>query len=107
MYHTYMYLLPLCFCSSPEWNLVSQKQRDKLRMAIADDGEFWMPWSVFWGFFSKITVCSMSPDYDNDGKPDGLSKYCQQCVIPLKHYLTKFIFQGGFPALICHKTEIF
>ena len=37
-------------------------------------GEFWMTLTDFWNYFNMITVCNFTPDVNEDGKTDGLSK---------------------------------
>ena len=34
------------------------------------DGEFWMEFGDFCQQFEEASVCTLGPDYDNDGKVD-------------------------------------
>ncbi|XP_064614141.1 LOW QUALITY PROTEIN: calpain-2 catalytic subunit-like [Liolophura sinensis] len=37
-----------------------------------DDGEFWMSLDDFFVYFSQASICSITPDFDMDGRKDGL-----------------------------------
>ncbi|XP_022303003.2 calpain-1 catalytic subunit-like isoform X1 [Crassostrea virginica] len=40
-----------------------------------DDGEFYISLDYVLYFFSSLTICNITPDFDRDGSPDSL-KYC-------------------------------
>ena len=39
-----------------------------------DDGEFYCSLDDFMKFFSAVTICSLTPDFDSDGTADSLSE---------------------------------
>ncbi len=41
---------------------------------MKNDGEFWMSMKDFQEHFYKIYICNFTPDINEDGKTDGLSK---------------------------------
>ncbi|XP_035255704.1 calpain 2, (m/II) large subunit a [Anguilla anguilla] len=45
--------------SSSEWNSVDQSQRDNLKK---DDGEFWMAFTDFMRHYSRLEICTLTPD---------------------------------------------
>lgn len=45
--------------SSSEWNAVSPSERDNVK---AEDGEFWMSFSDFVRHYSRIEICTLTPD---------------------------------------------
>uniref|UniRef100_A0A673SYH7 Calpain catalytic domain-containing protein n=1 Tax=Suricata suricatta TaxID=37032 RepID=A0A673SYH7_SURSU len=47
--------------SAPEWNLIDPRQKEELDKR-AEDGEFWMSFSDFLRQFSRLEICSLSPD---------------------------------------------
>ncbi|XP_041960988.1 calpain-2 catalytic subunit-like isoform X1 [Alosa sapidissima] len=47
--------------SSSEWQLISDADRERLRLK-AEDGEFWMAFSDFLEQFSVVEVCNLTPD---------------------------------------------
>lgn len=55
---------------SREWGTVPE---GAVPVANIDDGEFWMSLKDFIVYFSGITVCSLIPDFDLDGRPDSLN----------------------------------
>ncbi|KAL4222080.1 peptidase C2 [Mactra antiquata] len=57
---------------SAEWDTVDSSN---IPHANADDGEFYMSLQNFIKYFSGVTVCSMIPDFDQDGCKDSLN-YC-------------------------------
>lgn len=63
--------MPICTYSSREWGTVPE---GAVPVANIDDGEFWMSLKDFIVYFSGITVCSLIPDFDLDGRPDSLSE---------------------------------
>ncbi|PKU40504.1 hypothetical protein llap_9190 [Limosa lapponica baueri] len=47
--------------NAPEWNYVDPKQRQALDKQV-DDGEFWMAFSDFQRQFTRLEICSLTPD---------------------------------------------
>ncbi|XP_040307900.1 calpain-8-like [Herpailurus yagouaroundi] len=47
--------------SAPEWNHIDPRRREELDKR-AEDGEFWMSFSDFSRQFSRLQICSLSPD---------------------------------------------
>ncbi|KAK7100685.1 calpain-9-like [Littorina saxatilis] len=54
---------------SREWEGVSNSK--ELR-TVNDEGEFWICLKDFMHYFYHTTVCSLTPDFDQDGVPDSL-----------------------------------
>ncbi|KAK7100681.1 calpain-5-like isoform X2 [Littorina saxatilis] len=54
---------------SREWEDVSIGEVPR---AVKDEGEFWICLDDFMRYFRKPTVCSLTPDFDQDGVPDSL-----------------------------------
>ena len=40
----------------------------------ASDGEFWITIQDFVKHYYTVHICNFTPDFDNDGQPDGLGK---------------------------------
>uniref|UniRef100_A0A8W8MAY6 Calpain catalytic domain-containing protein n=1 Tax=Magallana gigas TaxID=29159 RepID=A0A8W8MAY6_MAGGI len=55
---------------SPEW----QSIQSIIEGPNKDDGEFYISLEHFLQFFSTLTICSITPDFDSDGSSDSLSK---------------------------------
>ena len=64
---------------SAEWNEVGSDVKDRLNIQGREDGEFWMTLQDYMTYFSDTHMCNFTPDFDKDGKEDGLS----QCLIRL------------------------
>uniref|UniRef100_A0ABI7WLG4 Calpain catalytic domain-containing protein n=1 Tax=Felis catus TaxID=9685 RepID=A0ABI7WLG4_FELCA len=47
--------------SAPEWNHIDPRRKEELDKR-AEDGEFWMSFSDFSRQFSRLQICSLSPD---------------------------------------------
>ncbi|XP_053515488.1 calpain-8 isoform X3 [Artibeus jamaicensis] len=47
--------------NAPEWNYIDPRQKEELDKK-AEDGEFWMSFSDFLRQFSRLEICSPSPD---------------------------------------------
>ena len=45
-----------------------------------EDGEFYISLDDVLSFFSSLTICNITPDFDRDGSPDSLSKYHERLV---------------------------
>ncbi|XP_068186420.1 calpain-5-like isoform X2 [Antennarius striatus] len=45
--------------SSEEWSKVGDMERDNLGITVADDGEFWMPFTDWCKFFTDVDVCRL------------------------------------------------
>ena len=41
-----------------------------LGVALEADGEFWMNYSDFCKFFTRVYICTQGPDFDHDGLVD-------------------------------------
>ncbi|XP_063048098.1 calpain-2 catalytic subunit-like, partial [Engraulis encrasicolus] len=53
---------------SKEWSTISDEDRAKLKHA-SEDGEFWMSYSDFKQYFSRLDICNLTPDeLDTDEK---------------------------------------
>eukprot|EP00794_Sanderia_malayensis_P020343 gene20343-22346_t len=55
--------------SSPEWKLLSNKDKKKMGLMFDHDGEFWITVEDFVANFTKLEICMLSPD--NCGHVDG------------------------------------
>ncbi|KAL8596286.1 hypothetical protein ACOMHN_021325 [Nucella lapillus] len=57
--------------TSPEWSMVSERQKHELGLKKDDDGEFWMSFQDFTQQFQKLEVCNLGPDsMDEDNLSD-------------------------------------
>jgi len=56
---------------SPIWRLVSEEDKKNLGIINKPDGEWWMPYDEFVHYFSTLSICTLGPDYDQDGKVTG------------------------------------
>ncbi|XP_061185731.1 calpain clp-1-like [Saccostrea echinata] len=57
---------------SREWQSLP---KDIIDAPNKDDGEFYISLDHFLNFFSTLTICNITPDFDSDGSSDSL-KYC-------------------------------
>jgi len=48
--------------SSPQWNSVSQSEREEMGLTFGDDGEFWMSYNDFIANYQKVEICNLGPD---------------------------------------------
>ena len=62
---------------SPKWDLVSNSVKSGLGVSQKVDGEFWMNFKDFCQYFTRVYICTLGPDFDQDGIVDQ-SKYCMQ-----------------------------
>ncbi|XP_070196507.1 calpain-like [Littorina saxatilis] len=60
-------LLEKAFARSGEWEGVSTGEVPR---AVKDEGEFWICLDDFMIYFNEPTVCSLTPDFDQDGVSD-------------------------------------
>ncbi|CAG0890828.1 unnamed protein product [Cyprideis torosa] len=44
--------------------------KTKLAFQKRGDGEFWMSFDDFRGLFEEVSLCTLGPDFDADGRPD-------------------------------------
>lgn len=44
---------------SPEWNQITESERERIGLTFDEDGEFWMPFDDFCTHFSDMSVCYM------------------------------------------------
>ncbi|XP_071538694.1 calpain-A-like isoform X2 [Panulirus ornatus] len=59
------------WCDSDEkWMGVSEEQRKKLGRTALSDGEFWMSYEDFCDQFEEVSICTIGPDFDQDGTVD-------------------------------------
>ncbi|ESP05624.1 hypothetical protein LOTGIDRAFT_102635 [Lottia gigantea] len=62
-----------------DWSDTSRKWDDLIDGARipdhAEDGEFWISIGDFLRYFFQLTICSITPDVDVDGRRDDLSEY--------------------------------
>ena len=70
---TFIYCIT--FPRSDKWHLVPPEVRKTLGLKQELDGEFWMNFSDFCQFFSRVYICTLGPDFDRDGIVDN-SKIC-------------------------------
>ena len=56
--------------SSEKWKLVSEDIKKELNISETVDGEFWINFEDFCKFFSRVYICTLGPDFDQDGKVD-------------------------------------
>ncbi|XP_023930069.1 calpain-A [Lingula anatina] len=47
---------------SPEWNFISEAERQEIGLQFDDDGEFWMSFKDFASNFQKLEICNLGPD---------------------------------------------
>ncbi|XP_046628008.1 calpain-A-like [Neodiprion virginianus] len=52
--------------NSPEWKCIPESNKKTLGLKIDDDGEFWMSFEDFQGFFRDIEVCYLNPVSSTD-----------------------------------------
>ena len=58
-------------CSSREWQNIDPSDLSNLSK---DDGEFWIALGDYVKYFSGVTICAMTPDFDKDGAADPLGE---------------------------------
>ncbi|XP_069982093.1 calpain-A-like [Penaeus vannamei] len=56
--------------TDPLWSGVPEEQKEKLGINSLSDGEFWMSYDDFIEQFEEVSVCTIGPDFDNDGTVD-------------------------------------
>ena len=56
--------------SDERWGGVDEVTRTRMGVTSLADGEFWMEFGDFCQQFEEASVCTLGPDYDNDGKVD-------------------------------------
>ncbi|XP_042886096.1 calpain-A-like isoform X2 [Penaeus japonicus] len=56
--------------SDERWSGVPEEQRTRLGISSLSDGEFWMSYDDFCEQFEEVSVCTIGPDFDNDGTVD-------------------------------------
>jgi len=57
--------------SAADWNTVSQADKNRLKLTDKDNGTWWMTLSDFTANFDDVNICSIGPDFDEDGDPSG------------------------------------
>jgi hypothetical protein len=48
--------------SSPEWQYISEDQKEELGLNFDADGEFWMSFKDFQSHFDRLEICNLNPD---------------------------------------------
>ncbi|XP_063920495.1 calpain-A-like isoform X6 [Zophobas morio] len=48
--------------NSPEWQFISQEQKDELGLNFDFDGEFWISFKDFQKHFQRLEICNLNPD---------------------------------------------
>ena len=66
----------IVYYSSEEWKRI----QGYVDAPNRDDGEFYISLDHVLYFFSSLTICNITPDFDRDGSPDSLSKYQKRLV---------------------------
>ena len=60
---------------------MDQATKDYLGYADKDNGEWWMAYDDFIHHFNDVTICTVGPDFDNDGEPSGDRFVCRLLTI--------------------------
>ncbi|XP_068898276.1 calpain-A-like isoform X5 [Tenebrio molitor] len=47
---------------SPEWQYISEDQKEELGLNFDADGEFWMSFKDFQSHFDRLEICNLNPD---------------------------------------------
>ncbi|XP_037089080.1 calpain-A-like [Pollicipes pollicipes] len=63
--------------SDERWSGVDAATRDRLGVSALADGEFWMEFADFCQQFEEVSVCTLGPDYDKDGRVDHVGQVQQ------------------------------
>lgn len=50
------------FFSSPEWQFISESQKEELGLNFDADGEFWISFKDFQQHFNRLEICNLNPD---------------------------------------------
>jgi len=77
------YLLHLT--SDENWNLMDEEMKKKMSFTSKADGEFWMSFRDFCKQFQEITICTLGPDFDGDGKGDQPGRFHMPCFQHCNH----------------------
>lgn len=64
-------LIMLCIISSSSWDDIDEATKDKIGYADKDNGEWFMAFDDFKYYFSDVTICTIGPDFDEDGAATG------------------------------------
>ncbi len=58
---------------SPEWQYISEDEKETLGINFSADGEFWMSYKDFMKHFDTLEICNLGPDslegHERSGKP--------------------------------------
>nr|VZI25976.1 unnamed protein product [Spirometra erinaceieuropaei] len=49
---------------SSEWTRLSETERRRINLTFGNDGEFWMSFSDFVKYFTRLELCYLSPEFD-------------------------------------------
>ncbi len=52
---------------SPEWQYIPQEEKENLGINFDADGEFWMSYKDFRGYFDQLEICNLTPDALDEG----------------------------------------
>ena len=64
---------------SRAWDAVSEADKRRLGFEDRDNGEWWMTYGDFVGNYDDATLCTMGPDFDEDGEVCGDRLVTSQC----------------------------
>jgi len=65
---------------STVWQLITRADRDRLDYEIENDGEWWMRYEDFIQYFSEVTLCTIGPDFNEDGVASAGDKWLLSSV---------------------------
>jgi calpain len=64
-------LLLTMFDEPGDWDYISDEDKARVGAADEDNGIWWMPYTDFVANYSDATICSIGPDFDDDGVATG------------------------------------
>ncbi|TPP64985.1 Gill-specific calpain [Fasciola gigantica] len=60
---------------SSEWKSISPQERQRIGLTFENDGEFWMTFSDFSRYFSRLEFCHLGPENTDFGKSVAISRH--------------------------------